>query len=181
MKPDNETIIRFKNGRILHLPYEAYDKIAFYGEGVTEIRWNTGNSQTEIQLKQEDVLYIARTTQNTLDSKNYTTGEIIKENREEKTMIKFENGLFKISGKGIDILSEYAVITHEIKEMFVKDGGEEKDVKEQLRHSFEHGLMNEEEFDKEIKEKFKQVDAIIPIVSLLEEMLKTFGAKDKED
>lgn len=37
--------------------------------------------------------------------------------------------------------------------------------------------MNEEEFDKEIKEKFKQVDAIIQIVSLLEEMLKTFGAK----
>ena len=59
-------------------------------------------------------------------------------------MIKFENGLVNISGKGIDILSEYAVITHEIKEMFVKNGGEEKDVKEQLRHSFEHGLMNEE-------------------------------------
>lgn len=35
-------------------------------------------------------------------------------------MIKFENGLVNISGKGIDILSEYAAITHEIKEMFVK-------------------------------------------------------------
>lgn len=41
--------------------------------------------------------------------------------------------------------------------------------------------MNEKELDKEIKEKFKEVDAIISIVSLLEEMLKTFGAKDKED
>ena len=96
-------------------------------------------------------------------------------------MIKFENGLVNISGKGIDILSEYAVITHEIKEMFVRDGGKEEEVKEQLRHSFEHGLMSEEELDKEIKEKFKQVDAIIPFISLLEEMLKTFGAKDKED
>ena len=96
-------------------------------------------------------------------------------------MIKFENGLVKISGKGIDILSEYAVITHEIKEMFVKNGGEEEGVKEQLRHSFEHGLMNEEEIGKEIKEKFKQVDAIIPFISLLEEMLKTFGSKDKEE
>lgn len=67
-------------------------------------------------------------------------------------MIKFENGLVNISGKGIDILSEYAVITHEIKKMFAKNGGEEKEVKEQLRHSFEHGLMNEEELDKEIKE-----------------------------
>lgn len=96
-------------------------------------------------------------------------------------MIKFENGLINISGKGIDILSEYAVITHEIKKMFAKNGGEEKEIKEQLRHSFEYGLMNEEELDKEIKEKFKQVDAIIPFISLLEEMLKTFGAKDKED
>ena len=41
--------------------------------------------------------------------------------------------------------------------------------------------MSEEELDKEIKEKFKQADAIIPFISLLEEMLKTFGAKDKED
>lgn len=96
-------------------------------------------------------------------------------------MIKFENGLVNISGKGIVILSEYAVITHEIKEMFVKDGRKEEEVKEQLRHSFDHGLMNEEEFDKEIKEKFKQADAIIPIISFLEEILKTFGTKDKEN
>jgi F0F1-type ATP synthase epsilon subunit len=96
-------------------------------------------------------------------------------------MIKFENGLVNISGKGVDILSEYAVITHEIKEMFVKNGGEEKEIKEQLRHSFEHGLMNEEELDKEIKETSKQIDAIIPFISLLEEMFKKFGSKDKED
>lgn len=96
-------------------------------------------------------------------------------------MIKFENGLVNISGKGIDILSEYAAITHEIKEMFAKNGGEEKEIKEQLRHSFEYGLMNEEELDKEIKETFKQIDAIIPFISHLKEMLKTFGAKDKED
>lgn len=96
-------------------------------------------------------------------------------------MIKFENGLVNISGKGIDILSEYAVITHEIKKMFAKNGGEEKEIKEQLRHSFEYGLMNEEELDKEIKETSKQADAIIPIISLLEEMLKTFGTKDKEN
>lgn len=96
-------------------------------------------------------------------------------------MIKFENGLVKISGKGIDILSEYAVITHEIKEMFVKNGGEEEEVKEQLRHSFEHGLMSEEELDKEIKEKFKQVDAMVPIISFLEEMFKIFEEKERKN
>lgn len=94
-------------------------------------------------------------------------------------MIKFENGLVNISGKGIDILSEYAVITHEIKEMFVKDGGKEEEVKEHLRHSFEHGLMNEEELDKEIMEMFKKTDTMLPIVSILEEILKTI--RDKED
>lgn len=96
-------------------------------------------------------------------------------------MIKFENGLVNISGKGIDILSEYAVITNEIKKMFAKNGGEEKEIKEQLRHSFEYGLMNEEELDKEIKETSKQIDAIIPFISHLKEILKKFGAKDKED
>lgn len=96
-------------------------------------------------------------------------------------MIKFENGLVNISGKGIDILSEYAVITHEIKEMFAKNGGEKKEIKEQLRHSFEYGLMNEEELDEEIKETSKQIDAIIPFILHLKEMLKKFGAKDKED
>ena len=50
-------------------------------------------------------------------------------------MIKFENGLVNISGKGIDILSEYAAITHEIKKMFAKNGGEEKEIKEQLLHN----------------------------------------------
>lgn len=62
-----------------------------------------------------------------------------------------------------------------------KNGGEEKEIKGQLRHSFEYGLMNEEELDKEIKETSKQIDAIIPFISHLKEMLKKFGAKDKED
>lgn len=96
-------------------------------------------------------------------------------------MIKFENGLVNISGKGIDILSEYAVITHEIKEMFVKNGGKEEEVKEQLRHSFEHGLMNEEELDKRNQGKVQTGRCNYSDCVALGEMLKTFGAKDKED
>lgn len=65
----NETLVRFKNGRSLHLPYEVYDKIAFDGEGITGLQWKVGNVQFEIQFKQEDVLYIGRTTQNTSNSK----------------------------------------------------------------------------------------------------------------
>ena len=45
----------------------------------------------------------------------------------------------------------------------------------------EETIRSKNELDKEIKEKFKQEDAIISIVSLLGEMLKIFGTKDKED
>ena len=50
-------------------------------------------------------------------------------------MIKFENGLVNISGKGIDILSEYAVITHEIKKMFAKNGGEEEELDKEIKET----------------------------------------------
>lgn len=93
-------------------------------------------------------------------------------------MIKFENGLVNISGKGIDILSEYAVITHEIKEMFVKDGGKEEEVKEHLRHSFEHGLMNEEELDKRFIEAMKDPGLAGMLIGAAGLSL-LFGQKDK--
>lgn len=71
MKVDNETIIRFKNGYILHLPYKVYDEITFDGTGVTELQLsNDEGIRFEVQFKQEDVLYIGRTTQSTSESKN---------------------------------------------------------------------------------------------------------------
>lgn len=71
MKVDNETIICFKNGRILHLPYKVYDEITFDGTGVTELQLSDDKGiRFEVQFKQEDVLYITRTTQNTFESKN---------------------------------------------------------------------------------------------------------------
>ena len=88
-------------------------------------------------------------------------------------MIKIENGVVKFSGKGTDILLEYAIITNGIKKMFVENGGEEEKVKEHLRQSFEYGLMNEEELDKEIMEKSKKLDNMFQIVPILKEILKT--------
>lgn len=92
-------------------------------------------------------------------------------------MIKFENGLVKISGKGIDVLSEYAVITHEIKEMFVKDGGKEEEVKEQLRHSFEHGLMNEEELEKKSRKSSNRQMQLFRLCRFWEKCLKHLEQK----
>ena len=98
-------------------------------------------------------------------------------------MIKFENGLVNISGKGIDILSEYAVITHEIKEMFVKDGGEEEEVKEQLREVFERGLLSEEELDKKFMEAVGEAMKKPELAGMLvgAAFAALFGQNDKED
>lgn len=98
-------------------------------------------------------------------------------------MIKFENGLVKISGKGIDILSEYAVITHEIKEMFVKNGGEEKEVNEKLREVFERGLLSEEELDKKFMEAVGEAMKKPELAGMLvgAAYAALFGQNDKED
>ena len=98
-------------------------------------------------------------------------------------MIKFENGLVNISGKGIDILSEYAVITHEIKEMFVKDGGEEEEVKEKLREVFERGLLSEEELDKKFMEAVGEAMKKPELAGMLvgAAFAALFGQNDKED
>lgn len=98
-------------------------------------------------------------------------------------MIKFENGLVNISGKGIDILSEYAIITHEIKEMFLKNGGKEEEVNERLREVFERGLLSEEELDKKfmeaVGEAMKKPELAGTLVGAVFAAL--FGQNDKED
>lgn len=98
-------------------------------------------------------------------------------------MIKFENGLVNISGKGIVILSEYAVITHEIKEMFVKDGRKEEEVKEQLREVFERGLLSEEELDKKFVEAVEEAMKKPELAGMLvgAAFAALFGQNDKED
>lgn len=95
-------------------------------------------------------------------------------------MIKFENGLVKISGKGTEILAEYAVLTFRIKEMFVKDGCEEKEVDELLRDSFERGLLSEEEIDKRFKEAMKEPEFVGMLLGVAGLSI-LFGQKDKED
>jgi hypothetical protein len=49
----------------------VYDEITFDGTGVTELQLSDDKGiRFEVQFKQEDVLYITRTTQNTFESKN---------------------------------------------------------------------------------------------------------------
>ena len=98
-------------------------------------------------------------------------------------MIKFENGLVNISGKGIDILSEYAAITHEIKKMFAKNGGEEEEVNEQLRKVFERGLLSEEELDKKFMEAVGEAMKKPELAGMLvgAAFAALFGQNDKED
>lgn len=98
-------------------------------------------------------------------------------------MIKFDKGLVEISGKGIDILAEYAVITYRIKEMFMKDGGKEEEVNEQLREVFERGLLSEEELDKKFMEAVGEAMKKPELAGMLvgAAFAALFGQNDKED
>lgn len=94
-------------------------------------------------------------------------------------MIKYDKGMVEISGKGTEILAEYAVLTFRIKEMFVKDGCEEKEVDELLRDSFERGILSKEEIDKRFKEAMKEPE--FAGILLGAAIASLFGQKDKED
>lgn len=98
-------------------------------------------------------------------------------------MIKCDNGLVQIAGKGIDILAEYATLTHRIKEMFVKDGLKEEEVNEQLRDSLERGLLSEEEIDKQFKKAVEKTMKEPEFAGILlgAAIASLFGQKDKED
>lgn len=95
-------------------------------------------------------------------------------------MIKFDKGSVQISGKGVDILAEYAVLTHRIKEMFVNNGGKEEEVNKQLRDSLERGLLSEEEIDKRFKEVMKEPEFAGMLLGVAGLSI-LFGQKNKED
>ena len=96
-------------------------------------------------------------------------------------MIKCDNGLVQISGKGIDIIAEYATLTHEIKDILVNDGVKEKEANEQLREVFERGLLSEEELDKKIAKVVQEIKEPGLGTMLAAAELLMFGLKDKED
>lgn len=98
-------------------------------------------------------------------------------------MIKFDKGSVQISGKGVDILAEYATITHKIKDMFMQDGEKEEEVNKQLREVFERGLMSEEELDKQLEEAMGEAMKNPELAAMLVAagLSSLFGQKDKED
>lgn len=65
MKISDKTIIKFKNGEKLYMPFEMYEKLEFKRDGSVECSWTEGEYDFKVQFSWEDVLYIARTTRNT--------------------------------------------------------------------------------------------------------------------
>lgn len=65
MKISDETIIKFKNGEKLYMPFEMYEELDFKRSGSVECSWTEGGYDCKVQFSWEDVLCIARTTRNT--------------------------------------------------------------------------------------------------------------------
>lgn len=65
MKIADETIIKFRNGKELHMPPEMYEELEFKRDGSVECSWTEDGYDCKVQFSWEDVLYITSTTRNT--------------------------------------------------------------------------------------------------------------------
>lgn len=65
MKISDETIVKFRNGKELHMPPEIYEEIGTKGKGIVECSWTECEYDFKVQFSLEDVLHITRITRNT--------------------------------------------------------------------------------------------------------------------
>ncbi len=65
MKIADETIIKFKNGKELHMPPEMYEELQVKRKGIVECSWTEDGYDYKVQFSWEDVLHITRITRNT--------------------------------------------------------------------------------------------------------------------
>ncbi len=70
VKSADETIIKFRNGKELHMPPEMYEEIGTKGKGIVECSWTEGEYDFKVQFSLEDVLHITRITRNTSNKCN---------------------------------------------------------------------------------------------------------------
>ena len=65
MKISDETIVKFRNGKELHMPPEIYEEIGTKGKDIVECSWTECEYDFKVQFSLEDVLHITRITRNT--------------------------------------------------------------------------------------------------------------------
>ena len=70
IKVIDETIIKFRNGKELHMPPEMYEELQVRGKGIVECSWTEGGYDYKVQFSWEDVLHITRITRNTSNNCN---------------------------------------------------------------------------------------------------------------
>ena len=77
MNIPSETIVKFKNGTVLHMPFEMYEEISFDKNSIMELEWEEENGiSCKVQFSFDDVLYISRVTQSTPKEKQVFKAEI---------------------------------------------------------------------------------------------------------
>lgn len=95
---------------------------------------------------------------------------IIEKKVEERKMINTKVGKITLEGSKAELISDLAVIVRGIKETIMEDDKEtEESVKQDIDEAVKVGLMNEEEFNKKIKE---------PVATLIKDL---FGGLFDED
>lgn len=71
-------------------------------------------------------------------------------------MIKAKEGAVSVKGTSIELLSDLATAVRAVKETLM-EAEKEEFVKKQIDYAVKIGLMNDSQFEKEVKEKEKKV------------------------
>lgn len=64
MNIPDETIVKFKNGTVLHMPFEMYEEISFDKKSITELEFKKSGIICKVKFSFDDVLYVMRTILN---------------------------------------------------------------------------------------------------------------------
>lgn len=64
MNIPSETIVKFKNGTVLHMPFEMYEEISFDKKSITELEFKKSGIICKVKFSFDDVLYVMRTILN---------------------------------------------------------------------------------------------------------------------
>lgn len=86
--------------------------------------------------------------------------------------IDIKNGFFEVSGESAMILTEVSEIVKELYKLGIE--------KKQLEKSFKHAFMTNEELEKELLEKMKEIGIETSTIESLKKIFKHKGGKNND-
>lgn len=75
-------------------------------------------------------------------------------------MIRSDNGVVELRGNAFDVLVDFSIVAHSLKNSLIHIGLSDESAKERIMNAVETGLLSQEEIDRKNEETAKEIDAI---------------------